>query len=97
MKYYFTAVELLAYATVNGLSVADFYKLSLGFVIDFCIINNKIQRKEDLHREEKNYNKMKSVIPIVEQDFHSGKISEKRYVEFIEKYNRLEDKYGFHY
>lgn len=92
-----SAVEILAYAVANGLSAADFSKLSLGFIIDFCIINNKLKNKEDIHREEKNFNSMKSVMPVVIEEYQNGEITEERYLEFMNKYNRLEGLYGFEY
>lgn len=90
-----SAAEILVYAVGNGLSAADFSKLSLGFIIDFCIINNKLKNKEDIHREEKNFNNMKSIINVVAEEYQNGEITEERYLEFINKYNRLEGLYGF--
>jgi hypothetical protein len=79
------------------LSVADFSKLSLGFIIDFCIINNKLRKNEDLHREEKNYSKLKGILPIIQKEYENGEINKERYIEFMKKYNGLEERYGFSY
>lgn len=87
---------MLAYATASGLSVADFSNLSLGFVIDFCITKIKLQKGEDLHKDEKNYYKLKDILPFVIEQYKNGKISDSRFREFMNNFTRLEELYGWH-
>lgn len=93
-KVHSTSQEILAYATRYGLTIADFKKISIGFVLDFLEIQSDIDTQSDIHLDEKNYNQMLSIFPIVEEKFKNGKISEKRYKEWIEKFKALEEEYG---
>lgn len=68
--------------------------MSLGFLIEFLIINAKLDKEDDIHREEKQYNQMKSILPDVEEKHDIGVISDIRYKKWMERFTELEEKYG---
>nr|UVY18017.1 MAG: hypothetical protein [Bacteriophage sp.] len=57
----------------------------------FALRNNK-----NIHEDEEKYQKMKSVLPFVIERFESKEISEKQYSEFMNRYRKLEDRYGIY-
>ena len=78
------------------MTVADLKQLSLGFVIDFCVV--KTQMKNDKYKSnEEKYNQLKDVLPFVQEDYENGKIDEIKYNDFIANYKSLEDEYGWDY
>ena len=63
------------------MTVADLKKLSLGFVIDFCVV--KTQMKNDKYKSnEEKYNQLKDVLPFVQEDYENGKIDDIKYNDF---------------
>ena len=57
----------------------------------FALKNNK-----NIHENEEKYQKMKSVLPFVVERFESKKISEEQYSKFMNRYKKLEDRYGIY-
>lgn len=92
-----TSVELLAYCTLNGLTVADLKKLSIGYVIDYVLMCRNIKNKEDLHDDEDKFHKLKDILPFAEQKYKDGKISKERYELFLADYKEKEELYGSEY
>lgn len=62
--------------------------------MDFLDINVKIDKNEDIHREEKYYYQMSEILPLIEEKHQNGIITEKRYKKWMETYKELEGKYG---
>lgn len=78
------------------MTAADFKRLSLGFVIDFCTCRLQIEKGEEINEENK-YHQLKDVLPFVEEEYENGVIDESRYRDFIADYKELEGKYGWEY
>lgn len=78
------------------MTVADLKTLSLGFIIDFCVVKTEF-KKGKLKSEEEKYNQMRDIMPFVKEDYENGKIHESDYIDFMEKYQCLEEEYGFDY
>nr|DAY92479.1 MAG TPA: hypothetical protein [Caudoviricetes sp.] len=57
----------------------------------FALRNNK-----NIHEDEEKYQKMKSVLSFVTERFENKEISEKQYSEFMNRYRKLEDRYGIY-
>ena len=93
---YTSALEILSFSPKSGLPVADLEKLSIGFVIDFCLTKQSLLNGKPDEDEDKYY-KLKDVLPFVIENYENGEISEEEYKGFIEKYQSLEDYYGWEY
>lgn len=77
------------------MTVADFNKLSIGFVVEFCL--ERLSPGTNQKSAEEKYLKFKEILPLVEEQHESGEISESEYTDFIKKYQSLEDQYGWDY
>lgn len=78
------------------MTVTDLEKLSIGFVIDFCLTKQSLLNGKPDEDEDKYY-KLKDILPFVIENYENGEISEEEYKGFIEKYQSLEDYYGWEY
>lgn len=76
------------------MTVADLQRFTIGFVIDYIKTYFALKNNNNIHEDEEKYQKMKSVLPFVTERFESKKISEEQYSEFMNRYKRLEDRYG---
>lgn len=68
--------------------------MSLSYVMDFLDICVKVDNDEDIHREEKCYYQMLNILPLIEDKYQKGIITQKRYKKWMETYKELEGKYG---
>lgn len=93
-EVYIPAFKILSFAVKNGLTVADFKSLSIGFIIDFCLENSGAE-KDDCDAEK--YQKLKDIVKFVDEDYQNGDITEDEYLKFKKNYQRLEDQYGWNY
>lgn len=89
-----TAQELLSYAVRCGLSAADLNRFSIGFLIDYIETYFALKNNKNIHADEEKYQKLKSVLPFVEEKYRNGDISQRQYDEFITNYSELEARYG---
>ncbi len=91
-----SAYDILTFAVKSGLTAADLKEFSLGFIIDFCVTKQSLE-KGDTNTDEEKYLKLKDVYPFIVEDHENGKISDKKYTDFILKYKSLEERYGWDY
>nr|DAF34284.1 MAG TPA: hypothetical protein [Caudoviricetes sp.]DAL92355.1 MAG TPA: hypothetical protein [Caudoviricetes sp.] len=84
----------MSYAVRCGLTVADLQRFTIGFVLDYIETYFALRNNKNIHEDEEKYQKMKSVLPFVKERFESKEISEKQYSEFMNRYRKLEDRYG---
>lgn len=85
---------MLAFITRCGLTVADLKTLSLGFVLDTCDIQMRINNSEDIHEDEEHYYQLKDVYSFMAKGYKAGTISKERYDQFITEYEELNEIYG---
>nr|WP_295229937.1 hypothetical protein [Ruminococcus sp.] len=55
-----------------------------------------MRNNKNIHEDEEKYLKMKSVLPFVTERFENKEISEEQYSEFMNRYKKLEDRYGIY-
>lgn len=78
------------------MTAADFEKMSIGFVVDYCVARSELERgKKD--NDENKYIMLKKNYSVIQDKYEKGEISEERYGDFMKRYKELEALYGFDY
>lgn len=78
---------------MRGLTVADMERFSYGMLVNYCYAyDRQIKRNqgEDIPDPEAQYKKLKKIEPLVKEKYLNGKITKKRYDEFMSKLERWE-------
>lgn len=78
------------------MTVADFEKMSIGFVVDYCVARLELEHG-DKNDDESKYLLLKKNYKPIQEKYERGDISEKRYSEFMTRYKNMEALYGFDY
>lgn len=78
------------------MTVADFEKMSIGFVVDYCVARLELEHG-DKNDDESKYLLLKKNYKPIQEKYERGEISEKRYSEFMTRYKNMEALYGFDY
>lgn len=77
--------EFVACLIMRGFAVADFDKFTYGMLINYCNAHDRLQRiarGESVPDEEMQYKQLKSIEPIVEDQFKKGEISQEKYDDY---------------
>jgi len=78
------------------LTAADFEKMSIGFVVDYCVARSDLEHG-DKSNDEDNFIMLKKNYSVIQDKYEKGEISEERYEDFMKRYKELEALYGFDY
>lgn len=78
--------EFVACLIIRGFTVADFDKFTYGMLINYCREYDRCQRRsrgEKVEDTEKQYKKLKKIMPLIEQKYANGEISKAQYDGYI--------------
>jgi len=65
-------------------------------VLDYVETYFALRNNKNIHEDEEKFQKMKSVLPFVTERFENKEISTEQYSEFMNRYKKLEDRYGIY-
>lgn len=85
---------MLAMAIKSGLTVADLYNFSLGFVTDFISSRLIIEKGKKFKDWQSRYKKLKAKANTMKKQFQEGKITAERYNAFLIDLREMEEFYG---
>ena len=85
--------EFVACLIFRGFTVADFDKFSYGMLINYCNEYDRCQRRangEKVADTDKQYKQLKKIMPLIEQKYKNGEISQKQYDNYIKSLDEYE-------